>query len=179
MGFLEDGKKVEVKFAEMFDNFEYSSKEEDINEHWDVKISFKCDVKGVKKIRRSDAFPNEFYHFIEIKNVNGGMGWLYGKADFFAFETFKYFIIVAKESLQAFVSENVEKKYVDSADKSLYCLYNRSGRKDVITMVTSLDLMRIAESVRVKNKISYFEIGESVIPEEREKNRLNNLLKKK
>ena len=45
-------------------------------------------------------------------------------------------------------------------------------------MITSIDLMRIAESVRVKDKITHFEIGESVIPEEREKERIKKLLKK-
>ena len=178
MGFLEDGKKIEEKFAEMFDSFNYSTKEQDIKEHWDVEIKFKFDVKSVKKIRRNDSYHNELYHFIEIKNVNGDNGWLYGKADFFAFETFKYFIIVSKDTLQNFIAENVVKIYVDSPDKALYCLYSRAGRKDIITMITSIDLMRIAESVRVKDKITHFEIGESVIPEEREKDRIKKLLKK-
>lgn len=178
MSFLSEGKETELEFGSLFKNFDFSSKEEDINEHWDLKISFKYDVKSVKKISRNDLYPNELYHFIEIKNVNGDNGWLYGDADYFVFETFKYFIIVSKEKLQKFISENIIKTYVTTPDKSLYCLYSRENKKDVITMVTSIDLCVISESIKHKQNTPYILIGESIIPEKRAKERLEKLFDK-
>jgi hypothetical protein len=176
MGFLNDGKKIEKEFGELFKDVVFSTKQQDINEHWDLKISFKYDVKSVKKISRDDDYPNENYHFLEIKNVNGKLGWLYSEADFFAFETFNYFIIVKKEKLQEFVKDNVKKIMVNSPDKALYCLYQRNNRKDIITMVNSLDLMYIADETIKKTENKHFNIGESINPKTRTQERLNKLL---
>lgn len=180
MGFLEKGKKVEEDFVKLFGKpATYSTKEQDINEHWDVEIDgYKYDIKGVKKVNRDDIYPNELYHFVELKNVKGKKGWLYGDADYFAFETFKYFIIVEKIKLQSFIANMVTKAYVTSPDKSLYCLYTRKDNKDVITMITSIDLVYISERTMIKNTPDY-NIGESVIPEIKVKERVNQLLIKK
>lgn len=170
---LNSGKKTEKKFASLFKNPIFASKEEDINEHWDVKIDgVKYDVKGIKHIKRQDIFPNQNYHIIEIKNVNGDLGWLYGKADYFVFETFKYWIIISKDKLQNFIKETIKKEYVTSADKSLYCLYKRTNRKDVITMVSSIDLAFLSDKM-IPKEMEHFKIGESIINNIREKDKFN------
>lgn len=164
MSFLYKGKIKEKEFAKLFTNVKFSNKETDIKEHWDVKIEIKYDVKSLKKIKRSDIEPNEFYHYIEIKNVHGELGWLYGQSDFFAFETKEFWVIVKKEDLQEFIKQKVVKQYVDNPDQSLYCLYKRNGRKDVITMVKTFDLMRLATQIIDKieeDKIKH-EIGDSI-----------------
>jgi hypothetical protein len=146
-----------------------------MNDHWDLEIGLKVDVKSVKKLRRDGAYHNENYHLIEIKNVEGKKGWLYGEADLFAFETFEYWILVSRDRLQDFVSKNVEKVYVDSPDKCLRCLYSRSSRKDVITMLSSLDLMYMSDSVIEKAKNDHFDVGDSVVPEVRFKQRITKI----
>jgi len=148
MSFLKKGKQTEKKFAEMFEDYKFSTKQEDIKEHWDIEIKSKVDVKGMKKIRRSDEFPNQNYHWIEIKNVNGEHGWSYGKADFFAFEIEKYWIVVSKEDLQELIKDMVVKEMVESP--SLYKLYQRKGRKDIMTLVTSYDLCAVATTILKK-----------------------------
>ena len=181
MGFLKDGKKVEKDFAKLYPKSEiiYSDKNEDINEHWDLKIDGKkYDVKGLKKIMRSDPYTNEFYHYIEIKNVNGDLGWLYGDADYFAFQTNRYFIIVDKIKLQTFIKENVKKLHVDNVDESLYCLYSRNGRKDVITMITTIDLCDISGCIKEYTP-SQYDIGTSIIPEIKKNKRINDFFNKK
>lgn len=148
--FLVSGKKTEEKFSELFDKTLKSTKYQDINEHWDVLINYKIDVKGLKKIKRSDDNVNENIHWVEIKNVNGNLGWLYAEeTDFFAFELFKYWIIVEKIKLQKFISNNVVKEYVN--EPMLYKLYRRIGRNDVITLVNSFDLVYISEKLISKN----------------------------
>lgn len=169
MGFLSEGKEKEKNAANTQNNVVYSNSKQDINEHWDYKVTdsdgktYKYDVKGIKRINREDALPNEHYHFIEIKNVNGDKGWAYGDADFFKFETEEYWITVSKDKLQELIKTKTVKQYVTSPDKALYCLYQRAGRKDIMTLVKTIDLMVIASSVETKtNGVIKHEIGDSI-----------------
>ena len=149
--FLKAGKVKEVEFAKLFNNVVASSKEQDMKEHWDLQVGFKVDVKGLKKVKRSDSEVNENIHWLEIRNVNGTNGWLYSEeTDLFAFETNNYWIVVEKSALQALVKERVQKVLVESPE--LYKLYRRKGRKDLMTLVTSLDLCYICASMLKKDE---------------------------
>jgi len=142
--FLRGGRLVERAFAELLDNPKFSSSEEDQLEHWDVKF----DVKGLKKVKRSDSETNEHIHWLEVKGITGMPGWCYGEADFFAFELQKYWVIVARQDLQDFIKENVVKEFTQQP--TLYKLYRRQGRQDIITMVTSYDLCYISSAILKK-----------------------------
>jgi len=122
-----------------------SNNQQDMIEHWDLKItkSYKTDVKALKKIRRADQNVQEDYHYIEILGVTGELGWAFAEGvNMFAFETFDYWVLVKKEDLQNLVKEKVQKEWVKSP--TLYKMYRRNGRKDIITLVKTLDLMFIA-----------------------------------
>ena len=99
MGFLSKGKMVERAFTKVLSNHKLSTEQEDITEHWDISTNIKFDVKGLKKAKRSDGEPNENIHWLEIKNVNGDLGWVYGEADYFVFETIDYWVIVDKNNM--------------------------------------------------------------------------------
>ena len=145
--FLKSGKAVEQEFAKLFENTESSSVEEDIHEHWDILIKYKIDVKGLKKIRRNDSIVNENIHWVEIKSVKGLSGWLYSKeTDYFAFETEDYWVIVEKSSLQEFIANKCKKKEYSRVPQ-LYKLYRRENRLDVITLVKTIDLIYISETI--------------------------------
>ena len=47
---------------------------------------------------------------IELKNVHGNIGWLYGEANYFAFETVDYWIIVEKLLLQELIADKCKEK---------------------------------------------------------------------
>lgn len=144
--FLAMGKEKEKEFCELFANAIKSTYEQDINEHWDVEITSKIDVKGLKKIRRSDKDVNENIHWLEIKGVTGHLGSVYSEhVEYFAFETIKYWVIVDKLKLQKLISENVIKEYVD--EPKFYHLYKREDRLDVLTLVPTLDLVYISEKI--------------------------------
>jgi hypothetical protein len=96
--FLKKGKEKEDQFSRLFSNAIEASESDDINKHVDLLINVGVDVKGLKKINRSDQETNENYHWIEIRGVKD-KGWLYGEADFFAFEIKDYWIVVDKHSL--------------------------------------------------------------------------------
>lgn len=147
--FLKNGKMVEKAFSDLFDNVSFPTKEEDMMEHWDLQITTKVDVKGLKKVKRENDEVNEHIHWIEVKGISGESGWAYGLADYFAFELTKYWIVVSKEKLQDFIKNNVTKEWVLKPE--LYKLYQRKDRKDVLTMVTSYDLCYISDCI-IKKK---------------------------
>jgi hypothetical protein len=120
--------------------------------HWDLKLfNEKIDVKGLRKPCRSENLPDENFHYVELKNVQGNLGWLYGEADVFAFELQHSWVIVQKDLLQEFIKEKCSHKTkVDSPE--LYKLYTRHERKDVITLVKSLDLCQISREIVKKQK---------------------------
>lgn len=135
------GLQSESRFKGMFGSgISKSSVMQDMHEHWDFALKF-----DVKKIRSTDEFGESNYQWVEIYNVNGDTGWLYGKADYIAFETLRYWIVVPLKALQDFVKENVIKEY---ADKKPYYLYKREGRKDKLVMVPTLDLCSIGFMVK-------------------------------
>ncbi len=152
MSYFENYKKfqaVERKFAgalNMFNKVSFASRDEDIFDHWDVKIDIKIDVKAMKKINREDSEPNENIHYVEIKNVHGNKGWLYGDADYFAFEMKDYYVMVSKIKLQAMIADKCKEK-IKCARPTLYQLYSREGRNDMMTLVKTVDLIFISDKM--------------------------------
>jgi len=149
MGYVKKFKVVEDKFAAVIKQLGEvapSTTEQDINEHWDVKLDIKFDVKAVKKVNRSDGETDETIHWVELINVRGNRGWLYGEADYFAFELDEYWVIVNKQILQTFIAKKCAKKE-KSDTPALYKIYNRRDRLDVITLVKTIDLMYLAEQI--------------------------------
>jgi len=146
---LEKGKLIEGNFNRLFSNTSAPTKDQDIHDHWDVQVNFKVDVKGMKKKSRRDSEPDENIHWIEIKNVMGSEGWLYGEADYFAFETKKYWIMVKKDRLQEWVKHNIKREIVDRP--AMYKLYRRRTAKDLITLVSSHDLYYLNTCILLKD----------------------------
>lgn len=148
--YLNEGKSKELLFANLFSSYTLSDKNTDIIKHYDVTIgNIRIDVKGLKKVNRWDNDVNENIHWIEIKGITGNLGWLYGEADYFAFETFDYWVLVSKERLQEFVKTRTIKEWVK--EKELYKLYQRPNREDVITLVKTIDLCSISDAIVIKN----------------------------
>lgn len=143
--FLKNGKLVEKAFADLFNDPKFSTPTEDQLEHWDIKFETKIDVKGLKKITRSNDETNEHIHWLEIKGITSKPGWCYGDANFFVFELKSYWIVVSKEDIQKFIKDNVIKEFTEKPN--LYKLYRRQGRLDVLTMVTSYDLCYISSTI--------------------------------
>lgn len=137
------GKLKEEDFKNIFSNVKKSTDEQDMYEHWDLELSVKVDVKSLKKQNREDVLYNENFHWVEIKNVNGETSWLYGKADYFAFETIDYWVIVEKKNLQDFIEAKCKGKEIETS-KDPYTLYRRPNRKDIIVKVKTIDLIYIS-----------------------------------
>jgi len=154
--FLERGKLKEKEFLSTLNECvkgEESSREEDMNEHWDVKLveEIKIDVKSIKRDSRYGDL-NENIHWIEIKGVKDE-GWLFGgKADYIAFELIDYWIVVERIKLRNFIIEKCKDKIkTDSPNDAIYKLYSRKGRNDVLTKAKTIDLMFLSEKIIPKS----------------------------
>lgn len=149
--FFFKGKENEKKFRDMFEGMSESSRSDDVKRKFDMTMELKIDFKGMKKINRTDQdFSNE-YHWVEIKNVGGKKGWLFGDADLFVFEMKNYYVVVWKTDLQQTIAKRIVKNYNSKGgliyEKKPYHLWSRKGRQDVITMVPTADLCAIASSI--------------------------------
>jgi hypothetical protein len=137
---------------------EKTDKNTDIYEHIDFWIKkpdgtkTSVDVKGCNH-------PNVIW--VEFKNVQGNDGWLYGKADYIAFDMPKVngFVVVHRVGLLKECEKIVEKKFVSKSEATRK-LYQRDGRKDVITRLELKDLENLSSYKIVK----YSEKKESIMP---------------
>lgn len=152
---VNSGNKSELTFKKLFLTSIKATKEQDMKDHWDIMVNLdnkavKIDVKSIKKENRNDILPNENYHWVEITNVNGDTGWLYGDSDLIAFEVEDYFVLVGTLKLRKFLErkmgyisseiENIEVVH----NKSPYSFYQRKGRKDIVVRVKTIDLIYIS-----------------------------------
>lgn len=134
-GALIRGLKAEQSFKNLLGNSAtHSGAMSDRLDHWDFNVRF-----DVKKIRSTDEFGESNYHWIELMNINGNQGWLYGKSDYFAFETKTYWIIVEAERLRSFI-ERVVTNFEIVFTREPYRIYRRRDRLDKVVMVPTLDL---------------------------------------
>ena len=123
-----------------------SSRDENIDEHWDYLIekdvtSFKVEVKSGKRIQRKDGKSQHEFVWVEIRNVRGKVGWLFGKSDLIAFESEKSFFFVKRIDLLKVVNKKVDLvAKVKSATEALYKIYTREGRQDRVTLLPVSDI---------------------------------------
>lgn len=131
-----------------------ASKNEDVYDHvdfwWDSPKGGRLgiDVKGMNKNKRSDASFDDTIHWLELQNVNGNLGWLYGKADYIAFRTLSKIIFVKREKLLSFALECVKnKEVVYDTPKECYVPYKRKkwGRDDLSLKVKNDDIEKLAD----------------------------------
>jgi hypothetical protein len=163
--FLVDARLLEDSLSTLLGKFGeviHSTPEQDMEDHIDliVKPNKKCkfltapknyddvyiDVKGAKKHNREDTSVNYDIHYVEFMNVKGKLGWLYGKAHYFAFETKNTWLIVDRIKLIEWLDTLPVKS---SAEKKLYHLYDRSnyGRNDLMMLVETSKLEDLATTI--------------------------------
>lgn len=136
-----------------------SSKYENINKHIDFHITknnktFSVDVKAKKRIKRNDHKGNSEFIWIELNNVKGNNGWIFGSQDLIAFEQENEYIIVNRNSLKNLVLKLLEENklnnqnqygliFVNNSNEALYNHYQRRNRQDIITLIKKSDLFNI------------------------------------
>ena len=97
------------------------------------------DVKARKKICASDKNYNDHWTWVEFKTADGYKGWMYGEADYIAFEKEDYFLIVNTESLRNLAESLIDrnKEFVKNCEDSKYRIYQRRGEEELSLIKTS------------------------------------------
>lgn len=151
-----EGKEAENRFKSVTKNAGFTCVEKtDIKsqclDHVDFqligkKTSALVDVKAMKRVSRGDKTPNFEKIWLEFKNVSGKKGWLYGGADYIAFETPKSFSFIKRDSLVKWAEDNIDlDNIVDSAKMAYKKGYTREGRKDLISFVNLSEISHLIE----------------------------------
>ena len=100
------------------------------------------DVKARKRLSREDKNKKDEIIWIELRNIFGYNGWLYGEQDLIAFEQENSFIIVNRLSLVDIVKTKMKNSLiVNNPYNSLYNKYTRKGRNDLLTTIKRDDLL--------------------------------------
>jgi hypothetical protein len=79
--------------------------------------------------------------WIEFKNVLGNNGWLFGSADFIAFERQNDFVLVARKNLITLCEKIVKKEKVSNPIDALYKTFSRKTRKDELSLIKMDDIL--------------------------------------
>lgn len=150
---LEDEKLVmEVTKKKFGGDVRKTTRNEDVKEHidfwWisDDGNEYGFDVKGVKKNNRTDSKGNDTINWIELLNVQGNPGWVYGNAKYIAFLTHTTVLYVPRKKLASYIEEKIKGKKLSLTNPSdCYIPYQRYGRKDMIVKVPTSDLIELAK----------------------------------
>lgn len=160
--FYQKGLAKENEFAELLITNEggttrHASRKDDIYGHIDIiwtinNHDYFFDVKSLKKTNRTDNKVNDNVHWIELQNVLGNIGWLYGKAHYIAFETLQDWLVVRRVDIISMLELKVINNTI-SKSKDFYTYYQRDDRQDIIVKVPTDDLRKIARKVFKKNTL--------------------------
>lgn len=150
--FLTKGKEKEIEFLKSYCSHfnisercvEIASAQDDIHRHVDLWIDNEgWDVKAAKKENRTDSNPNYNIHWIELRNVHGKKGWIFGEASYIAFELQDKWLCVPRKGIVAALVDKIDFTSFTSSRSSLYKVYRREGRKDAIVKVPVSFLLTI------------------------------------
>lgn len=108
--------------------------------HFDFEVQInKVEVKAMKAPRRGMA-PDPNMIYIELRNVSGGDGWLYGNADYLAFEQPCGFLMVRRTELVRLAERMRSRCRVSRVSGVYRTLYSRANRDDLVMVVHKNDL---------------------------------------
>lgn len=144
------GDAAQQRFDEVVESFDGksipSTIDEDIHKHIDRHVElygreFTVDVKSAKATRRDGTIVIDEV-WIELLNVQGKPGWIFGEQDFVAFELKKHnFIVVPRLELAKLCRELIDTSTtVNSPEEALYKAYRREGRNDIISRIKLDDI---------------------------------------
>lgn len=165
VGTFQSSEEKEISFYEFMEahlmDLRFSSKDVDAVEHWDVlgkvidkKTGDLKDVRfDVKAIPTNSVPHKNGFRWVEIRNVRGDGGSLFGKADYIAFEEKDYWLIVDRAELLTHVMTYTHgwtsRKEFKVAPVP-YRWHTRDNRDDIATLVPISELLKIGTRINKK-----------------------------
>lgn len=129
-----DGGVAATRYERANPGVRKSSREEDIHMH----IDYWHDDEGVDV--KGNNLPDEIW--VELKNVQGKHGWVFGEATTIAFDMpdLAAFVVVDREELKSYVKNEVDFSMCVPKSQAYKKCYTRKDREDLITMLVLSDL---------------------------------------
>ena len=148
------GESAEQKFANLLESKEVLFREASLQEQYNHidfvispkdGISYGVDVKATKRTARHDSNLSSEKIWVEFQNEEGQLGWLYGQSKYIVFDKSDEngFYWIPLESLREFCQEHCIQGFASDAHDSLYKLYTKKGRNDVISQILFSDLKKL------------------------------------
>ena len=142
-----------------------ATKQENMHDHIDMfmeglsksdskPVEVSVDIKARKRVSRRDKKFNDDWVWIEMKNVQGKDGWLYGKANFIVFERENDFVLAPRKNIIELINSKVrfDLGFVDRAYQAKYQVYQRKGRRDQITQIKMSDILKLKNVTKWKKQ---------------------------
>lgn len=147
------GDKAERMFVSLAGKRGYKVRHSTLNENKMSRIDFfleknnilkSFDVKARKKISYKDSSYNDNWTWVEFMTADGFPGWLYGEADYIAFEKKDSFLLVDRISLKNLSESLVDKKkeFAKLAWDAKYRIYQRRDNEEIALIKTD-DIKRL------------------------------------
>jgi hypothetical protein len=153
---FELGKNAEDGFVTLMSSkgwqVEPSTTQQNMIEHFDYIIAkddrvLKIEVKAEKRISSRDENTQSEWVWIEFQAVNGSPGWLYGNADYIAFQRDGVFHFANREKLVEVAEKLTKMEYVSRSVDAKYRYYRRFKRNDLLTLIQFSDIIGICEEL--------------------------------
>lgn len=144
-----NGNLAALRYERCYPDARRSSFSEDVNLHVDYwHDDLGVDVKG-------NNLPDEIW--VEMKNVQGKPGWVFGEAEWIAFDIPEAggFVIVSRRELQDFCKTNVDFSGLVPKKEAYRKCYQRKDRQDLITKLVLEDLQTLPSYRVTKYCASY------------------------
>ena len=133
--------QVDIKNIKDYKLFDYINKGFDLMDYYEFEDSAYINDLVPSMIYRYNPLNEDEWIWVEFKNVRGKDGWLYGLADFIAFETEESFILSFRKELVDWCESKIDlKDKVYSAEEAEYMPYTRKGKQDLISMIQLRDI---------------------------------------
>ena len=132
------GRFIELRYHKIFPDAVKSSPSDDVKKHVDYWHGEDgVDIKG-------NVFPDSIW--VEFKNVEGNLGWVFGEAKWIAFDMPELgaFVRVLRQDLVDWCKQHVEYQVIVPKKDCYRKGYSRKDRDDLITRICLADLQELS-----------------------------------
>lgn len=152
------GSFIELRYQKIFPDAVKSSPKDDVQMH--VDFWHGDDGVDIKGNIMADAI------WVEFKNVQGNLGWVFGKAKWIAFDMPELgaFLRVLRQELVDWCKENVEYQTIVAKKDCYRKGYRRKDREDLITKICLQDLQSLEsyEEIKYAKQYNHPDTGETI-----------------
>jgi len=138
------GKRIRTatKFENHKKHYDFVTFEERLRKY------IRVEVKSMKARKRGQE-PDPTIAYLEVHNIDGYPGWVYGQADAIAFQTPTGFLIVNRKRLVEIVNDYYKKLPYVTESGIEYTLYGRFNRKDLVMILPFSEIEKIPGNIKI------------------------------